>query len=90
MLEQRVGIILLTYRKISFKCNAYLLLLQIKEKVIEYSEDSNCTTCKSKISSAATGKPSKCSCHVEFSLNEKWSGDVYFYYGLTNFYQVKL
>ena len=90
MLGQRLGTILLTYSKISPKSNAYLLFLQIKEKVIEYSEDSNCAYCKSNLSSAATGKPSNCSCYVEFSLDEQWSGDVYFYYRLTNFYQVKL
>ena len=63
--------------------------LQIKEKVIEYSENSNCGGCKSNLSSVPIGNPSNCSCHVEFSLDEEWSGDVYFYYRLTNFYQVK-
>ena len=89
MPDQRVGPILLTYSKISPNCNACLLFLQIKEKVIDYSEDLNCANCKSKISSAATAT-SNCPCDVEFSLDEQWSGDVYFYYRLTNFYQVKL
>lgn len=29
----------------------------------------------------------KCTCEIQFNLTEDFKGDVYFYYGLSNYYQ---
>jgi len=58
----------------------------IKEKVIEYTDFqlSDCEKCQNDLDVELV---QSCMCTVEFKLDEQWDGDVYFYYGLTNFYQ---
>ena len=40
------------------------------------------------ITSVDQDKHLNCECEIKFKLKEKWDGDIYFYYGLENFYQV--
>uniref|UniRef100_A0A0A9WLT9 Cell cycle control protein 50A n=1 Tax=Lygus hesperus TaxID=30085 RepID=A0A0A9WLT9_LYGHE len=59
---------------------------QVKEHSIEY------TDCKSKDNQSCSqiiqnNTNAKCTCIVQFNLPQDFKGDVYLYYGLTNFYQ---
>ncbi|KAK2171806.1 hypothetical protein NP493_1025g01061 [Ridgeia piscesae] len=64
----------------------------VQEKIIPYTHckpvagtaASSHDTCAEYISNN-TG--ATCQCHINFSLKEDFRGDVYMYYGLTNFYQ---
>lgn len=57
---------------------------QVQEKVIDYT---NCNGCNNIINGKQNyGKT--CKCVKEFRLDKKFSGPVYLYYGLSNFYQV--
>jgi len=62
----------------------------IREKIIEYTDNDACRQCITKdegITSPDQNKFLACKCEIKFKLNEKWDGDIYFYYGLDNFYQ---
>ncbi|XP_057297991.1 cell cycle control protein 50A-like [Hydractinia symbiolongicarpus] len=64
----------------------------VKEMVIEYSTHENCKDCRDELekdglSNFKNGIPINCNCTIDFDLDTKWEGDVYFYYGLSNFYQ---
>ena len=56
---------------------------KIKEKVIEYSDHPNCQHCKS----GPLLLPGNCTCRIDVKVETKWAGDVYFLYGMSNFYQ---
>ena len=69
----------------------FIFNMQIKETVIEYSEDSDCQRCidlDDAVKKVDDNKYLGCGCEIKFKLKEKWEGDIYFYYGLENFYQV--
>ena len=59
---------------------------QVNEEVFDYTEcfsNSNpVTKCSTEISINST-----CVCEVPFNISSSWEGQVYMYYGLTNFYQ---
>ncbi|XP_069801298.1 cell cycle control protein 50C-like [Dendropsophus ebraccatus] len=58
----------------------------VKEVWITYSDNPDCSNCtKLRENSSNSEKP--CSCFVSFSLGEKMQGDVFLYYGLSNFFQ---
>lgn len=62
----------------------------IKEQVIEYTDNQDCKKCidlDNAVKSENDNKFLNCTCEIKFRLNLKWEGDVYFYYGLSNFYQ---
>ena len=60
----------------------------IKEKTIEYSSDKGCYKCEEELTvNFKKGISKNCKCTLNFNLTEKWEGDVFFYYGLTDFYQ---
>lgn len=69
-----------------------LYLFQINEKVIEYSSNKTCfDKCENALAkNFVEGIKVDCKCDIKFSLKEKWEGDVFFYYGLSDFYQVCL
>ncbi|XP_052738885.1 cell cycle control protein 50A [Bicyclus anynana] len=60
---------------------------EVKEHVIDYTycmkEDEN-ITCAEYI---RKNDMNPCKCQIEFNLTEDFKGDVYFYYGLANYYQ---
>ncbi|CAH0713717.1 unnamed protein product, partial [Brenthis ino] len=60
---------------------------EVKEHVIDYTycmkEDEN-ITCADYIK---INNLSACTCKIPFNLTEDFKGDVYFYYGLSNYYQ---
>ncbi|XP_063541323.1 cell cycle control protein 50A [Cydia strobilella] len=62
---------------------------EVKEHVIDYTyciregDESN-TTCATYIQNKTM---SECQCSISFNLTEDFKGDVYFYYGLSNYYQ---
>ncbi|XP_014246870.1 cell cycle control protein 50A-like [Cimex lectularius] len=60
----------------------------VQEKTIEYTKCMNALsptkTCEEVLK---TTPDQPCSCNVTFSLNELYKGNVFIYYGLTNFYQ---
>ncbi|XP_040194631.1 cell cycle control protein 50C-like [Rana temporaria] len=56
----------------------------VKEIWINYSD--SCSECtKLRLNSSNSEKP--CSCTVNFSVKENFPGDVFMYYGLSNFFQ---
>lgn len=60
----------------------------VHEKVIDYTDCTNKDNkaCKDEIMNQnATDRD--CSCTAKFNIAEDWEGDVFMYYGLTNFYQ---
>lgn len=62
----------------------------IKETVIDYTSHNSCKKCVEQDEDPSKRSDPKildCSCEVTFSLDSKWEEDVYFYYGLSNFYQ---
>lgn len=65
-------------------------LLHFSDEVNEFSIDythcvsSNNTKCSDII---ANNSGSSCTCKLDFNLTKDFFGDVYMYYGLTNFYQ---
>ncbi|XP_078368787.1 cell cycle control protein 50A-like isoform X2 [Oculina patagonica] len=61
---------------------------KVQEKFVEYTncETSNGERCDKFLENVTnTGKT--CVCTVQFSLSQEFKGDVYMYYGLSNFYQ---
>ena len=57
--------------------------------ILEYSEHKACQPCKEDLETKfKQGIKSGCSCSIDFNLKNDWDGDIYFYYGLSNFYQV--
>merc|ERR1719153_1473028 len=70
---------------------------QVQERQIDYTdcyEDGTEQMCKSKITDMAQGYNSTtglrigCHCTMDIDIGEEdWVGDVFIYYGLTNFYQ---
>ncbi|XP_043289945.1 cell cycle control protein 50A [Venturia canescens] len=69
-------------------------LLYFSDEVKEYSIDyTNCTGVEKKWNNAScaeviTNHPGEpCSCRINFTLPMDFGGNVYMYYGLTNFYQ---
>ena len=54
------------------------------EKIIDYTD---CNGCQKVINGKQTLDQS-CNCTVQFTLDKKFDGKVYLYYGLSNFYQV--
>ena len=58
--------------------------------MIDYSDNADCKLCDGPaLTTFNEGTASNCTCVITFDLTSKWQGDVFFYYGLTNFYQVK-
>ncbi|CAG9791488.1 unnamed protein product [Diatraea saccharalis] len=60
---------------------------EVKEKVIDYTD---CVKEDENISCAEYIKQNflaPCTCRLDFNLTEDFKGDVYFYYGLSNYYQ---
>lgn len=65
------------------------VVCQVQEKYVEYTncETSNGERCDKFLENVTnTGKT--CVCTVKFSLSQAFKGDVFMYYGLSNFYQV--
>jgi len=63
---------------------------KIEEKVIEYSANQDCQKCeKGLLDKFKEGKAidPPCTCSINFNISSLWEGDVFFYYGLSNFYQ---
>lgn len=62
---------------------------KVKENVIVYSDHPNCQHCKEGLARRFRQglPPLPCNCSIEIKLPTKWPGDVYFGYGLENFYQ---
>ncbi|KAM4730984.1 transmembrane protein 30C [Anableps anableps] len=64
-----------------------LLLVQSTQEIkLDYTDGGNCIHCfdlRQNVSNAAQ----TCSCKVEFSIDQTFKGDVFFYYGLKNFHQ---
>ncbi|XP_022131016.1 cell cycle control protein 50A [Pieris rapae] len=62
---------------------------EVKEHVIDYTycmkEDAVNETCAKFIKDTKMLEP--CVCQINFNLTEDFKGDVYFYYGLSNYYQ---
>ncbi|KAJ7392111.1 hypothetical protein OS493_013478 [Desmophyllum pertusum] len=60
---------------------------KVQEKTVEYTtcEASNGEQCDKFLNDTNTGKT--CACIVKFNLSQEFKGDVYMYYGLSNFYQ---
>ncbi|XP_056415260.1 cell cycle control protein 50C-like [Hyla sarda] len=56
----------------------------VKEIWITYSD--NCSYC-TQLRENSSNSETPCSCFVQFSVKEKIEGDVFFYYGLSNFFQ---
>uniref|UniRef100_UPI00358E841F cell cycle control protein 50A-like n=1 Tax=Myxine glutinosa TaxID=7769 RepID=UPI00358E841F len=54
----------------------------IREKEIDYTDQGDCNKCAN---SNLTN--SNCTCKLNFTLEEDFEGQVYMYYGLSNFYQ---
>jgi len=64
---------------------------KIKEKVFEYSENEKCRRCENGLEERMKrGLSRDCNCTIDVHLNTKWEGDVFFLYGLSNFYQNNL
>jgi len=64
---------------------------KIKEKTFVYSDHVNCQKCKLGLEEKMKrGLLQNCTCSIDLKLETKWSGDVYFLYGLSNFYQNNL
>lgn len=59
----------------------------IKEKIIEYSSNDKCSPCEEKLKNFTNGIAANCKCEITFNLTSKWDGNVFFYYGLSDFYQ---
>ncbi|XP_073440470.1 cell cycle control protein 50C-like [Dendrobates tinctorius] len=60
--------------------------INVKEIWITYSDYSDCSRCtKERENSSNSETP--CSCFVNFSVKENIQGDVFMYYGLSNFFQ---
>ncbi|CAM4825655.1 unnamed protein product [Rotaria magnacalcarata] len=73
-----------------------IVLVVTSERVLEYDidyTDSNCmSTTNSSVTCAdvlerANYNGTTCYCETKFTLDTTFEGDVYFYYGLTNYYQ---
>ena len=63
----------------------------MKEHIIEYSENDNCKKCENGLEeNFKNAKVTNCGCNITFKLDTAWDDDVYFYYGLSNFYQVTM
>ncbi|RWS27071.1 Cell cycle control protein 50A-like protein [Leptotrombidium deliense] len=66
-------------------------LLHVSQSVQEFQWDyTNCKSIDSNLTCAKqlSANPSKkCFCHVNITLNEEYRKTVYFYYGLSNFFQ---
>lgn len=64
---------------------------QVQEIVLDYTNCKNITNgapCETGLeASFKAGLPSGCRCNKTFDLPTSWNEDVYFYYGLSNFYQ---
>jgi hypothetical protein len=64
---------------------------KIEEKVIEYSSNKDCMKCEDRglLDTFKQGQPLEplCKCSIPFNITSLWEGDVFFYYGLSNFYQ---
>jgi hypothetical protein len=68
---------------------------QVKEVIIDYTDCKDIVSgnmCSDEILKyTSEGKPKSCKCNVEISKEEigdvDWEGQVFLYYGLTNFYQ---
>jgi len=66
---------------------------QVKEVIIDYTECTNGANeiCSDVIKKYVDGIPQKCTCDLEIPKDEigdvDWEGQVFLYYGLTNFYQ---
>ncbi|EDO47858.1 predicted protein [Nematostella vectensis] len=61
----------------------------VQEKVIEYTKCNSTTTnegCDA-FFKKVNNSGKVCHCKIDFSLASKFSGDVYIYYGMSNFYQ---
>jgi len=56
---------------------------EVLEKIIDYT---NCNGCQ-KIINGKQKFNQSCNCTVQFTLDKKFDGKVYLYYGLSNFYQ---
>ncbi|XP_065654307.1 cell cycle control protein 50A isoform X3 [Hydra vulgaris] len=63
----------------------YVTTSNIQEMIIEYT---NCQNCEANLEPMfKQGKSTNCKCELSINLNTSWKGDVFFYYGLSNFYQ---
>jgi len=63
---------------------------QVKEVIVDYTDCQNDAgqTCSTVIGEYVNGNPQTCTCHMELDVGETdWEGQVFLYYGLTNFYQ---
>ena len=60
----------------------------VKEKIIPYTDCTNDqgVMCKEVIKNTEVWKRN-CICIITFQIDERWSGNVFIYYGLGNFYQ---
>eukprot|EP00092_Neocalanus_flemingeri_P041717 GFUD01045438.1.p1 GENE.GFUD01045438.1~~GFUD01045438.1.p1 ORF type:complete len:370 (-),score=95.78 GFUD01045438.1:473-1582(-) len=66
---------------------------QVKEVIVDYTDCANAAgdVCSKVIESYVDGFPNKCTCDLEIGAEDigdvDWEGQVFLYYGLTNFYQ---
>jgi len=66
---------------------------QVKEVIVDYTDCTNSVgaICSTEIESYNGGIPQKCLCNLDIKAEEigdvDWDGQVFLYYGLTNFYQ---
>jgi len=73
-----------------------IVLVITSERVLEYNLDYTDENCKSSSTSSKTCADvlreanftgATCTCTINFRLDRDFTGDVYFYYGLVNYYQ---
>ncbi|XP_013884307.1 transmembrane protein 30C [Austrofundulus limnaeus] len=63
-----------------------LTVQSTQEMKLDYTELGTCDECfQMRKNVSLAGEP--CTCQVEFSIDKKFKGDVFFYYGLKNFHQ---
>lgn len=63
-----------------------LTVQSTKEVKLDYTESEDCKRCYEMRKNVSNAKQT-CSCKVDFSIEEAFKGDVFFYYGLKNFHQ---
>ncbi|XP_028655746.1 transmembrane protein 30C [Erpetoichthys calabaricus] len=64
----------------------FLTAAGIKQITVDYTQGGTCSLC-SDLRKDRSQSLNSCECNVDFSLNENFTGDVFMYYGLTNFHQ---
>ncbi|XP_039600801.1 transmembrane protein 30C [Polypterus senegalus] len=64
----------------------FLTAAGIKQITVDYTEGGTCSLCFD-LRKDRSQSLNSCECNVDFSLNENFTGDVFMYYGLTNFHQ---